>query len=137
MIKIIVKGRSPTLRHVSRTHRVALDWFSIESIWTPRSKSNILTPKTNEQTCEPREISHVTNVLIFFVCLPLPISVSAECSEVMSKRTQQESGEERVTAKSRPVMSFDRAKQVKGLHQRCHLLHQKARGEADTKVKGF
>ena len=31
---------------------------------------------------------------------------SAECSEVMSKRTQEASGEERVTAKSRPVMSL-------------------------------
>ena len=30
---------------------------------------------------------------------------SAECSEVMSKRTQKESGEERVTAKSRPMMN--------------------------------
>ena len=26
VIKMIVKGRSPTMRHVSRTHRVALDW---------------------------------------------------------------------------------------------------------------
>ena len=26
-IKTIIKGRSPTMRHVSRTHRVALDWF--------------------------------------------------------------------------------------------------------------
>ena len=31
---------------------------------------------------------------------------SAECSEVMSKRTQKESGEERVTAKSRPMMNL-------------------------------
>ena len=30
----------------------------------------------------------------------------ADCSEVMSKRTQEESGEERVTAKSRPMMSL-------------------------------
>ena len=27
MIKMIIKGRSPTMRHVSRTHRVALDWL--------------------------------------------------------------------------------------------------------------
>ena len=27
VIKMIIKGRSPTIRHVSRTHRVALDWF--------------------------------------------------------------------------------------------------------------
>ena len=27
VIKMIIKGRSPTIRHVSRTHRVALDWL--------------------------------------------------------------------------------------------------------------
>ena len=28
VIKKIIKGRSPTMRHVSRTHRVAFDWKS-------------------------------------------------------------------------------------------------------------
>ena len=27
VIKMITKGRSPTMRHVSKTHRVALDWL--------------------------------------------------------------------------------------------------------------
>ena len=27
VIKMIIKGRSPTRRHVSRSHRFALDWF--------------------------------------------------------------------------------------------------------------
>ena len=27
VIKMTMKGRSPTMRHVSRTHRVALDWL--------------------------------------------------------------------------------------------------------------
>ena len=27
VIKMIIKGRSPTMRHVSPTHRVALDWL--------------------------------------------------------------------------------------------------------------
>ena len=27
VIKMIIKGRSPPMRHVSRTHRVALDWL--------------------------------------------------------------------------------------------------------------
>ena len=27
VIKMTIKGRSPTMRHVSRTHRVALDWL--------------------------------------------------------------------------------------------------------------
>ena len=52
VIKMIIKGRSPTMRHVSRTHRVALDWLfdGINLDWTPRSKSNTFTPKTNSQT---------------------------------------------------------------------------------------
>ena len=49
VIKMIMKGRSPTMRHVSRTHRVALG-CSIESIWTPKSKLNTSTPRTNSQT---------------------------------------------------------------------------------------
>ena len=27
VIKMIIKGRNPTMRHVSRTYRVALDWL--------------------------------------------------------------------------------------------------------------
>ena len=27
VIKMVIKGRSPTMRHVSRTHRVALVWL--------------------------------------------------------------------------------------------------------------
>ena len=27
IVKMIIKGRSPTMRHVSRTHRVELDWL--------------------------------------------------------------------------------------------------------------
>ena len=49
-IKMIIKGRSPTMRHVSRTHRVALDWLFDRLICTPRSESNTSTPKTNSQT---------------------------------------------------------------------------------------
>ena len=33
-------------------------------------------------------------------------SSSTNCSEVMSKRTQKDSGEERVTAKSKPMMNL-------------------------------
>ena len=34
---MIIKGRSPTMRHVSRTHRVALDGCLPGLTWTPRS----------------------------------------------------------------------------------------------------
>ena len=46
------------------------------------------------------------NGIIFCVCSKLAISVLQFVLTVMSKRSQQESGEERVTAKSRPMMSL-------------------------------
>ena len=49
VIKMIIKGRSPTMRHVSRTHRVALDWLLDRYNWDPKSRSNMLTPNTNSQ----------------------------------------------------------------------------------------
>ena len=48
VIKMIIIGRSPTMRHVSRTHRVALDWL-FDRI-NLDSKSNTSTPKTNSHT---------------------------------------------------------------------------------------
>ena len=50
VIKMIIKGRSPTMRHVSRTHRVALDWLFDRLNLDPKSKSNTLTPRTSWQT---------------------------------------------------------------------------------------
>ena len=51
VIKMIIKGRSPTMRHVSRTHRVELDMLFDRINLDKKSKSNMLTPKTNSQTC--------------------------------------------------------------------------------------
>ena len=45
VIKMIIKGRSPTMRHVSRTHRVLLIGCLIESIWTPKSKFKYIDTK--------------------------------------------------------------------------------------------
>ena len=68
VIKMIIKGRSPTMRHVSRTHRVTLDrLFDIINL-DPKSQSNMLTPKTNSLTCQPKKVSRVMNGAIFFVC---------------------------------------------------------------------
>ena len=51
VIKMIIKGRSPTMTHVSRTHRVALDWlFDRINLEPNKSKSNTSTSKTNSQT---------------------------------------------------------------------------------------
>ena len=46
------------------------------------------------------------NGIIFLCLLNISHFISADCSEVMSKRTQKDSGEERVTAKSKPMMSL-------------------------------
>ena len=50
VIKMIMKGRSPTMRHVSRSHRVALDLLFDRINLDPKSKSNTSKPKTNSQT---------------------------------------------------------------------------------------
>ena len=78
--------------------------YLIESNWTPKSKSNTLTPKTNSQTCWPREISHVMNGSIFCVCLTLAISVLQSVLKWCRKEHKKDAGEERVTAKSKPMM---------------------------------
>ena len=59
---------------------------STELTWTPRSKSNT----SNHLLCL-FNINHFTSTV---------------CSDTMAKRSQQDSGEERVTAKSRPMMNL-------------------------------
>ena len=106
LIKMIFKGRSPTMRHVSRTHRVALDWLfdrtnldpkiQIKYIDTKNQLADILTKgnftrdKWNHPLCL-FNISHFS---------------STNWCEVMSKRTQKDAGEERVTAKTKPMMNL-------------------------------
>ena len=52
--KMIIRGRRPTVRHVSRTHKVSLDWlFDRINLYSPKYKSNMLTPRTNLRTCWP------------------------------------------------------------------------------------
>ena len=45
-----------------------------ELTWTPRSKSNMSTPRTTLLTCWPKAISHVMSGTIFFMCSTLAIS---------------------------------------------------------------
>ena len=106
VIKMIIKGRSPTMRLVSRTHRVALDWLfdrinldpkiQIKYIDTKNQLGDI--PTKGKFTCD--EWNHL---LCFFNISHFSSTV---CSETMAKRPQHDSGEERVTAISRPMMSL-------------------------------
>ena len=45
VIKMIIKGRSPTMRHVSRTHRVALDWLFVRVNLDPKIQNNYIYTK--------------------------------------------------------------------------------------------
>ena len=106
VIKMIMKGRSPTMRHVSRTHRVALDWLfdrinldpkiQIKYIDTKNQLADILT-KVNFTRDEWNHLLTLFNISHFS---------STSCIAAMAKRAQQESGEGRVTAKSRPMMNL-------------------------------
>ena len=106
VIKMIIKGRSPTMRHVSRTHRVALDWLfdrinldskiQIKYIDTKNQLADILT-KGNFTRDEWKHLLSLFNISHFS---------STICSAAMAKRIQQESGEQRVTAKSRPLINL-------------------------------
>ena len=106
VIKMIIKGRSPTIRHVSRTHRVALDWLfdrikldskiQIKYSDTKNQLADILT-KGNFTRDEWNHLLCLFNISHFS---------STDCSEVMSKRTREDAGDERVTAKSKPMMNL-------------------------------
>ena len=100
VIKMIIKGRSPTMRHVSRTHRVALDCLfdriNLKYIDTKNQLADILT-KGNFTRDEWNHLLTLFNISHFS---------STVSSAAMAKRSQQDSGEERVTAKSNTTMNL-------------------------------
>ena len=106
VIKMIIKGRSPTIRHVSRTHRVALDWLFDKINLDPKIQIKYID--TKNQLADMLTKGYFTrDEWNHLLCLfNISHFSSTVCSVVMSKRTQQDSGEERVTAKSRPMMSL-------------------------------
>ena len=121
VIKMNTKGRSPTMRHVSRTHRVALDWLfdrinldskiQIKYIDTKNQLADILT-KGNLTRDEWNRLLNLFNISHFS---------STACTAAMAKRAQQGSGEERVTAKSRPMMNLT-ARMLSALKIACFAI---------------
>ena len=99
MIKMIINGRSPTMRHVSRTHRVALDWLFDRINLDPKSKSS--TSDTKNQFADILTKGNFTrDEWNHLLCLfNITHFSSTVCSETMAKRLQHDSGEEWVTAK--------------------------------------
>ena len=106
VIKMIIKGRSPHNETCFRTHRVALDWLfdriNLDSKIQVKyiDTKNQLADKLTKGNFTRDEWNHV-------LCLfNIGHFSSTVCSEAMAKRLQQDSGEERVTAKSRPMMTL-------------------------------
>ena len=80
------------MRHVSRINRVALDWLFDRINLDPKIKIKYID--TKKQLNFPRD--DWNHLLCLFNISHFSSTV---CSAATAKRTQQESGEERVTAK--------------------------------------
>ena len=76
VIKMIIKGRSPTMRHVSRTHRVALDWLFDRINLDPKIQTKYIDTKNQLADILTKgnftrdELNH-----LFCLCSVLAISV--------------------------------------------------------------
>ena len=75
VIKMIIKGRSTTMRHVSGSHRVAIDWLFGRINLDPKIQIKYIYAKNQLADILTKGISHVMNGIIFCVCLTLAISV--------------------------------------------------------------
>ena len=93
-----------------------LSCYFTESIWTSKSTSNMLTPKTNSRTCWQKVVLHVMNWTILFDCWTLWISrcfpaffLSNRKQSIMSKRFQESTAKEGLAvAKPRPMSLVSR-----------------------------
>ena len=112
VIKMIIKGRSPTMRHVSRTHRVVLDWLfdrinldskiQIRYIDSKHQIADNLT-KGNFTLDEWNDLLHLFNIS-HFSSLRCTKKFSWISCITMAKRIPEQKEEERVVSKSRPAV---------------------------------
>ena len=104
VIKTITKEETLQWDTSLEPSELRLVGFSIESIWIQKSKLSTSTPKKVTKILTKGNFTR--DEWKQLCLLNIRQFSSTDCSEGMSKRTQQESGEERVTAKSRPMMSL-------------------------------
>ena len=107
---MIIKGRSPTLRHVSRTHRAALDWLfdrinldskiQIRYIDTKHQLAYILT-KGNITRDECNNLLQLFNISHFSSTCCAENSSLISCPKAVAKSMQEQKEEERIVAKSK------------------------------------
>ena len=137
VIKMIIKGRSPTMRHVSLSHRVALDWLfdrinldpkiQIKYIDTKNQLADILTKgiftrdEWNHLLCL-FNISHFSSI---------------NNLEAMLKRTPEDAGENRVTAKSKPMMNLVSRYSVRDPNVLASIASEKPGRKPNLKVRTY
>ena len=112
VIKMIMKGRSPTLRHVSRTHRVALDWLFDRINLDPKIQIKYVDTKNRPADMQTKEnfaryewyhLLHLLNIVNFsiFSCSQF---LSNGKQSVMSKTAQKSTPKEGSTVpRPRPM----------------------------------
>ena len=126
VIKMIIKGRSPTMRHVSRTHGVALDWLldrinldskiQIRCIDTKHQLADILT-KGNFTRDERDNLLHLFNISHFSSTCCAKNSRLISCPKTLAKRMQEQKGEEIVVVTSKSTAKFRLYQKDRGYSQ--------------------
>ena len=112
----------PTMRHVSRTHRVALDWLFDRINLDPKIQIKYIDTK-NQLADMLTKGNFTRDEWNHFLCLfNISHFSSTVCSEGMAKRCNKK-GHSEVEANDEPY--------CKGSPQLCHLRRQKARGRKD------
>ena len=96
-VKMMIKGRSPMMRHVSRTHEVALDWLvdrinldtmiQIKFVDTENQLADLITQSsfTRDEWCNLLRLVK----LVIFSMLSRSHFRSVEKTKTMSKRIQE------------------------------------------------
>ena len=110
VIMMIIKGRSPTMRHVSRIHRVSLHWLFDRINLDPKIQIRYID--TRHQVADLLTKGHFThdewnNLLYLFnishfssLCCAKNFSLIS-CTKRMAKRMQEQEEENRIVAKAR------------------------------------
>ena len=98
VIKMIMKGRSPTMRHVSRTHRVALDWLFNRIILDPNIQIKYMDTKNQLADILTKgnftrdEWNHLLNLFAtsHFGSATAPLQWQNELSKIQEKDVSQQ-----------------------------------------------
>ena len=97
MIKMIIKGRSPTMRHVSRTHRVAPDWPCDRINLDPQ----VICRHQKTKLADILTNGNIMNISRFSCGDVSPINGLQAMSKRLIQKGKQGGKDERMVAKSR------------------------------------